>query len=111
MTPKEAKKLILEGKAPKNLTVDGSLDLIGCTALTALPEGLCVDGSLLLQGCTALKSLQGIKSVGGTIYVDEDLIKRLPLEELPLLINFEFEEKIKRYIMGRYSKETNKEAL
>ena len=35
---------------------DGSLDLSGCTGLTALPDGLTVSGSLDLSGCTGLKN-------------------------------------------------------
>jgi hypothetical protein len=77
-TPQQARKMILEGTAPDNMEVDGSLNLSNskkltglpkgfrvegwlylenCTALTELPDGLCVLGNLKLGGCTALKHL------------------------------------------------------
>jgi hypothetical protein len=37
--------------------VGGSLDLTGCTGLTALPDGLTVGGWLDLSGCTGLTAL------------------------------------------------------
>ena len=37
-----------------NATVSGSLNLTGCTSLTALPDGLTVGRSLDLTGCTSL---------------------------------------------------------
>ena len=39
---------------PDGLSVGGSLDLTGCTALTALPDDLTVGASLDLRGCTGL---------------------------------------------------------
>ena len=42
---------------PDGLTVGASLDLTGCTALTALPPGLTVGGSLYLTDCAALAHL------------------------------------------------------
>lgn len=41
----------------------GSLDLRGCTGLTALPDGLTVGGWLNLSGCTGLKSKIGVASI------------------------------------------------
>lgn len=38
MTPDDARAAILARTAPEGLTVGGSLDLSGCTGLTALPE-------------------------------------------------------------------------
>ena len=43
----------------------GSLDLFGCTGLTALPEGLIVGGSLDLSGCTGLAHLSVGKDARG----------------------------------------------
>lgn len=57
MTSAEARRLILAGEAPPGLSVRGSLDLYGCTSLTALPEGLSVGGSLYLTDCTALRNV------------------------------------------------------
>jgi hypothetical protein len=54
ITPDNARKLILAGTAPKNMSVGSGLDLTGCTGLTALPEGLSVGGWLDLTGCTGL---------------------------------------------------------
>jgi hypothetical protein len=72
---RQARALILAGRAPRGLTVAGhldlsgrpelvdlptltadSLDLSGCTGLRALPAGLAV-GRLCLNGCTALGEL------------------------------------------------------
>jgi len=109
MTLEEFKKRILNNKKiPKNTTVNGTLNLLNCTSLTALPEGLCVGGSLDLEGCTALKSLAGIKSVGDTLYVDECFIESYPFEELPLLINLPFKEEIKDIIKKRYQYDSRK---
>jgi len=93
---------------PEGLCVEGSLYLSRCTSLTALPEGLCVKGGLNLEGCTAIKSLAGIKSVGGGLFVDKYLIESYPFEELPLLINLPFEEKIKDIIKKRYQYESRR---
>jgi hypothetical protein len=93
---------------PKGLCVERDLDLEGCTSLTALPEGLRVEGNLNLIGCTSLKSLTGIESVGGGLYVDECFIESYPFEELPLLINLPFEEKIKDIIKKRYQNDSKR---
>ena len=53
--------------ATKNLKVEGSLYLNGCTGLTALPEGLTVGGSLDLNGCTGLTALPEGLTVGGSL--------------------------------------------
>ena len=130
MTPEEFRKRILNNEnIPENTTVKGILSLYGCTSLTALPEGLCVKGdlylnectsltalpeglcvgrSLDLEGCTALKSITGIKSVGGDLYVEEYFIESYPFEELPLLINLPFEEKIKDMIRKRYQDDSRR---
>ena len=47
----------------------GSLDLNGCTGLTALPDGLSVGGYLYLGGCTGLTALPDGLSVGGSLYL------------------------------------------
>ena len=57
MNAQQARKLIISGKAPDNLTVEGYLDLAGCTSLTHLPDNLTIEGYLILWGCTALTHL------------------------------------------------------
>ncbi len=52
----KAKQMILGGKAPAGLRVEGALDLAGSDRLTSLPAGLSA-GSINLSGCTALQSL------------------------------------------------------
>ena len=49
---------------PENLSVTGNLDFRGCTGLTALPEHLSVGGYLDLEGCTGLTALPEHLSVG-----------------------------------------------
>jgi hypothetical protein len=62
ITAKQARKLILRGKAPANLRVSGHLNLSGDPGLKELPEGLTV-ASLDLSGCKALASLPNSLSV------------------------------------------------
>ena len=57
MSSDAARKAILRGDAPDNLSVSGALDLSGCTGLTALPDNLSVSGELDLSGCTGLPEL------------------------------------------------------
>ncbi len=57
MNPTEAKALILSGKAPDGLRVEGDLDLSNETELRSLPKHLAVIGRLELSGCTALKEI------------------------------------------------------
>jgi hypothetical protein len=57
------------------LSVGGSLDLGGCTSLTALPDGLSVGGSLDLGGCTSLTALPDGLSVGGYLDLPDRLKK------------------------------------
>ena len=63
----DARRRIRAGEAlPQGLTVEGSLDLWGCTGLTALPQGLTVEGSLDLRGCTEMTALpEGLSVAGG----------------------------------------------
>ena len=49
--------------------VGGSLDLRGCTGLTALPDGLSVGGWLDLSGCTGLTTLPDNLNVGVLLYM------------------------------------------
>ena len=42
----KAVEKLKNGTAPKNLKVNGSIKLNGCTGITALPEGLTVGGYL-----------------------------------------------------------------
>jgi len=39
------------------LTLEGDLDLNGCTSITNLPDNLFVDGDLHLEGCTGITSI------------------------------------------------------
>ena len=67
-SPEQAKKVILKGATfPDNLQVSGSLDLRGCTGLTALPDNLQVSGSLYLCGCTGLTALPDNLQVSGSL--------------------------------------------
>jgi hypothetical protein len=50
-------------------TPGGSLDLSGCTGLTALPDGLTVGDSLYLRGCTGLTTLPDGLTVGDSLYL------------------------------------------
>ena len=65
MTPSQARTAILAGTAPDGLEVGGSLDLGGCTGLTALPDGLEVGGSLYLRGCTGLENVTWLSEPAG----------------------------------------------
>ena len=56
VSPTQAKIMILAGEAPAGLTVNGSLDLSLAQDLQSLPDGLTVD-SLDLSGCTSLTAL------------------------------------------------------
>lgn len=58
VSAKEARALILSGRAPADLQVEGHLDLAGSTELATLPAGLMVD-TLRLAGCTALREIPG----------------------------------------------------
>lgn len=62
-----------------DLRVEGVLELIGCTAITALPDGLSVGGFLYLEGCTGLTALPDSLSVGDWIYlIDCPALTALP---------------------------------
>jgi hypothetical protein len=69
MSPHDARAAILAGTAPDGLTVDGWLDLVDCTGLTALPDGLTVGGWLHLAGCTGLTALPDGLTVGGSLHL------------------------------------------
>ena len=86
---------------PTGLVVKGELDLGGCTSLTHLPTGLVVNGPLSLWLCTSLKHLPSGLVVRNKIYCDKDLIDKIPVEDLPLYINFNFEPDIHEYITKR----------
>ena len=90
---------------PSGLVVEGNLNLNGCTSLTHLPSGLVVNGDLWLRSCTSLPHLPTGLVVKNTIYCDNYLIDKIPEEDLPLYINFKFEEKIYEYFTRRIQKE------
>ncbi|MBD3387418.1 MAG: hypothetical protein GF414_00555 [Candidatus Altiarchaeales archaeon] len=112
VSPDDARGLILSGKAPSGLHVEGYLYLHGCTSINSLPEGLHVGGYLYLVGCTSLKSLpEGMHvrgslylfkctslkrlpysiHVGGSILCDPELIENLPYEDLPLYMGLKWD--------------------
>ena len=64
---------------PEHFSVGGYLDLEGCTGLTALPENLSVTSNLDLSGCTGLTALPENLSVRG----DLDLGGCIGLTALP----------------------------
>lgn len=95
--------LVVEGKVnvgsnltnfilPDNLTINGYLNLEHCIKLTHLPSGLVVHGYLYLHGCKSLTNLPPDLIVGYKIYCDKRLIDTIPQEDLPLYINFNFDE-------------------
>ena len=66
MSVEKAKKLLLEGKLPNNVFVDGSLFLTD-TYITSLPDNLQVSRDLILRE-TKITSLPADISVGGDVY-------------------------------------------
>ena len=54
MNDKDWKILEKYGVTPDSLSVEGWLDLSGCTGLTSLPDNLSVEGWLEIEGCTGL---------------------------------------------------------
>ncbi len=64
----ETRERILNGTAPRDLSVTGELDLRGCASLTALPEDLAVDGNLDPCVCRSLGRLPRNLSVRGQLY-------------------------------------------
>ena len=71
MTPSYFKEELLSGKPFKKepITVEGYLDLRGCTSLKSLPDNLTVKGNLYLTGCTSLTSLPDNLTVEGNLYL------------------------------------------
>jgi hypothetical protein len=74
LSKKDFIKKANEGSLPENLTTI-SLDLTGCTSLTALPKGLKVE-NLYLRGCNSLTSLPKGIQVGGNLLCNS--LKKLP---------------------------------
>ena len=73
LVPQHARDLILQGRAPDGLQVEGRLDLSGCKKLLKLPAGLTAT-SVDLSGCLALSELPA------------DLrVRRLNLSDCPAL--------------------------
>ena len=102
ISPQEFKdKILFHKHLPEGLMVEGSLYLHGCTSLTHLPERLVVENSLYLYDCTSLTHLPEGLVVMGTIYCDQSLIDKIPKEDLPLYINYNFEEDIHEHITSR----------
>ena len=86
---------------PSGLVVKGDLYLYGCTSLTHLPAGLVVKGYLDLKRCTSLTHLPAGLVVEGTVYCNKELIDKIPREDLPLYLNFNFEEEIHKNVISR----------
>lgn len=80
---------------PDGLTVGGSLDLSGCTGLTALPYGLTVGQGLDLTGCTGLTSIPNNIKIGGGVFSDNDAF-------LNPKYDISFSLKNGDYVPGRY---------
>ena len=71
LTPEKFKELVLEGQLPKvPITVNGDLDLQGCTGLTAIGNNLTVNGNLYLRNCTGLTALPENLTVNGSLDLD-----------------------------------------
>jgi hypothetical protein len=77
---------------PDNLTILGYLFLEKCIYLTHLPSGLVVNGWLYLHGCDNLVNLPPDLNVSHKIYCNKKLIDTIPKEDLPLYLNFKFDE-------------------
>ena len=80
LTPEKFKELVLEGQLPKvPITVNGDLDLQGCTGLTAIGNNLTVNGYLDLRNCAGLKALPENFTVKGSLYLNGcKALKALP---------------------------------
>ena len=76
VAPDQARALILAGRAPAGMYVNGHLDLVGCKHLSALPEGLSVR-RLTLRDCPALHALPA------GLRCDELVIQAVPITTLP----------------------------
>ncbi len=76
VAPSEARELILMGRAPAGMQVNGHLDLVSCRRLSALPEGLSVR-RLTLRDCLSLRSLPA------GLTCDELVIQAVPITTLP----------------------------
>ena len=60
-----------------------------------------VECDLYLRNCTSLTHLPSGLVVEGTVYCEESMINKIPREDLPLYLNFNFEENIHEYIKER----------
>lgn len=94
--PSLAKRLILQGNAPRGLRVSGSLELSRTAELSRLPIGLVAD-QLVANGCPRLEilppgveatriSLQGctrLRALGAGVRCQELYLRRTPIETLP----------------------------
>ena len=89
---------------PEGLVVECDLNLRNCTSLTHLPKGLVVKGYLALYGCTSLTHLPSGLVVNGYIFCNESLIDKIPREDLPLYLNFNFEDGINEHFTKRLRK-------
>jgi hypothetical protein len=77
MDPKQAKQLILAGKARAPLRVDGTLDLSNQSGLKKLPKGLsCFE--LNLTGCSIVELPDDIQVESSLILRNCENLKRLP---------------------------------
>jgi hypothetical protein len=82
-TPKEARNMILDGTAPRDMIVNSYLDLRNSKQLKKLPDGLIVKGGLYLGGCTALTELPKVLHVIGNL----NLRGCTALTELPKVLH------------------------
>ena len=79
----EFMKIVSRHKPGERIRIDGSLNLLGCTSLIALPDNLVVGGWLDLTGCTSLTALPDNLTVNGSLNLrgikitDTSRVKRL----------------------------------
>jgi hypothetical protein len=95
---------------PDDLTVTGDMDIHGNVSLNHLPRGLVVGGNLNLLGCPVLGGLPSDLKVGGKIYCEYSLLDKIPLEDLPLFINYRFSI-IKNLGLGKIGLDYNSQDL
>jgi hypothetical protein len=86
---------------PKGLIVKSDLNLDRCIGLVSMAGDLKVLGNLSLIECNSLGHLPSSITVDGNIYCERSLIDKIPLEDLPLYLNFSFSASIHDYITTR----------
>jgi len=62
---------------PDNLSIQGLLDIQGCSGLENLPINLSIDGDLILEGCTGLRGLPESLTMGGDLYISKNMAAKV----------------------------------